>query len=78
MNANCGDNIIYHDYVDISIAILRHLGLWFRRYIMWNHYNFMRREKIKNLADKARNGKLSLEEMKGGTFTINNGGVLAL
>lgn len=71
-----GDNIIYHDYVDISIAISTPSGLVVPPIHNVESLQFHEiEEKIKNLADKARTGKLSLEEMKGGTFTITNGGV---
>lgn len=71
-----GDDIIYHDYVDISIAISTPNGLVVPPVHNVESLNFAQIEyKIKELADKARNGTLTLEEMSGGTFTITNGGV---
>lgn len=71
-----GDDFIYHDYVDISIAISTPTGLVVPPVHNVESLRFDEIEyKIKDLADKARAGKLSLEEMSGGTFTITNGGV---
>lgn len=71
-----GEDLVYHDYVDISIAISTPNGLVVPPVHNVESLNFAQIEKeIKVLADKARNGSLSLEEMSGGTFTITNGGV---
>ncbi|MEK7255161.1 MAG: 2-oxo acid dehydrogenase subunit E2, partial [Bacteroidota bacterium] len=71
-----GDDVVYHDYVDISIAISTPNGLVVPPVQNVESLNFAQVEfKIKELADKARNGTLSLEEMSGGTFTITNGGI---
>jgi 2-oxoglutarate dehydrogenase E2 component (dihydrolipoamide succinyltransferase) len=71
-----GDDLVYHDYVDISIAISTPNGLVVPPVHNVESLRFDEIEiKIKDLADKARLGKLSLEEMSGGTFTITNGGV---
>ena len=71
-----GNDIIYHDYVDISIAISTPNGLVVPPVHNVESLSFQEIEyAIKDLADKARAGKLSLEEMKGGTFTITNGGI---
>ncbi len=71
-----GNDIIYHDYADISIAISTPSGLVVPPVHNVESLNFAEIEKeIKKLADKARAGKLTLEEMSGGTFTITNGGV---
>jgi 2-oxoglutarate dehydrogenase E2 component (dihydrolipoamide succinyltransferase) len=71
-----GDDIIYHDYVDISIAISTPNGLVVPPVHNVESLNFAQIEyKIKELADKAKAGSLTLEEMSGGTFTITNGGV---
>ena len=71
-----GNDIIYHDYVDISIAISTPNGLVVPPLHNVESLGFHEIElKIKDLAEKARTGKLSLDEMKGGTFTITNGGV---
>jgi len=71
-----GNDIIYHDYVDISIAISTPTGLVVPPVHNVESIGFHDVElKIKELADKARLGKLTLDEMKGGTFTITNGGI---
>lgn len=70
-----GNDIVYHDYVDISIAISTPTGLVVPPIHNVESIGFHDVElKIKELAEKARNGKLTLDEMKGGTFTITNGG----
>jgi 2-oxoglutarate dehydrogenase E2 component (dihydrolipoamide succinyltransferase) len=71
-----GDDVIYHEFVDISIAISTPNGLVVPPVRNVESLNFAEVElKIKDLSTKARDGKLSLEEMTGGTFTITNGGV---
>jgi len=71
-----GEDLIYHDYADISIAISTPSGLVVPPVHNVESLQFHEIElKIKELAEKARNGKLTLEEMSGGTFTITNGGV---
>ncbi len=71
-----GDSLVYHDYADISIAISTPTGLVVPPVHNVESLNFAEVEyKIKELAGKARDGKLTLEEMQGGTFTITNGGV---
>jgi 2-oxoglutarate dehydrogenase E2 component (dihydrolipoamide succinyltransferase) len=71
-----GNDIIYHDYVDISVAISTPNGLVVPPIQNVESLSFADIEyKIKELAEKARGGKLTLDEMKGGTFTITNGGV---
>lgn len=71
-----GKSIIYHDFVDISIAISTPTGLVVPPVHNVESLNFAEIEgEIKNLAKKAREGNLTLEEMQGGTFTITNGGV---
>ena len=70
------DHLVFHDYVDISIAISTPNGLVVPPVKNVESLSFAEIEKkIKELADKARDGKLSLDEMSGGTFTITNGGV---
>jgi 2-oxoglutarate dehydrogenase E2 component (dihydrolipoamide succinyltransferase) len=70
------NDIVYHDYVDISVAISTPTGLVVPPVHNVDSLGFHEIEyKIKELAEKARDGKLTLEEMKGGTFTITNGGV---
>jgi 2-oxoglutarate dehydrogenase E2 component (dihydrolipoamide succinyltransferase) len=71
-----GNDIVFHDYVDISIAISTPNGLVVPPVHNVESLSFHEIEyAIKDLAEKARNGKLSLDEMKGGTFTITNGGI---
>lgn len=71
-----GDDIIYHDYADISIAISTPTGLVVPPIRNVESLHFADFElKVKELSAKARDGKLSLEEMSGGTFTITNGGI---
>ena len=71
-----GDSIIYHDYCDISIAVSAPKGLVVP--VIRNAESLSMAEiekKVVELATKARENKLSMEEMQGGTFTITNGGV---
>ncbi|HTJ12285.1 MAG TPA: 2-oxoglutarate dehydrogenase complex dihydrolipoyllysine-residue succinyltransferase [Dinghuibacter sp.] len=71
-----GDSIVYHDYCDISIAVSTPKGLVVP--VIRNAESLGMAEiesKVVELATKARDGKLSMEEMTGGTFTITNGGV---
>jgi 2-oxoglutarate dehydrogenase E2 component (dihydrolipoamide succinyltransferase) len=71
-----GDDIVYHDYADVSIAISTPTGLVVPPIKNVESLKFADIElKLKELAGKARDGKLSLDEMSGGTFTITNGGV---
>ncbi len=71
-----GDDIVYHDFADISFAISTPNGLVVPPIRNVESLHFSEVEfKLKELAVKARDGKLSLEEMTGGTFTITNGGV---
>lgn len=71
-----GDEIIYHDYCDISIAVSTPKGLVVPVIRNAESLSFDQIEKeIIRLATKAREGKLSIEEMQGGTFTITNGGI---
>lgn len=71
-----GDDIIYHDFKDIGIAVSSPKGLMVP--VIRNAENLSIPQielKISELAQKARNKKLTLDEMTGGTFTITNGGV---
>src|SRR5207302_10889784 len=71
-----GDSIISHNYCDISIAVSAPKGLVVP--VIRNAESLSMAEiekKVLELATKARENKLSLEEMQGGTFTITNGGV---
>jgi len=70
------DEIIYHDYADVGIAVSAPKGLMVP--IIRNAESLTLAEiesTIIELATKARDNKLSIEEMTGGTFTITNGGV---
>lgn len=71
-----GEELVYHDYADISIAISTPNGLVVPpvRNVESKTFGEIEHE-IKELATKARNNTLTLEEMSGGTFTITNGGV---
>lgn len=71
-----GNEIVFHNYADIGIAVSTPKGLMVP--VLRNTEQMSVAEielKIKDLATKARDGKLSLDDMKGGTFTITNGGV---
>ena len=71
-----GENIQYNDYCDISIAVSGPRGLVVPVIRNAETLSLADIEKeVKRLAVKARENKLSLEEMSGGTFTITNGGV---
>lgn len=71
-----GDQIIHFDYVDVSIAVSAPKGLVVPVIRNAEILSLAGIEHaIKELATKARDNKLSLEEMQGGTFTITNGGV---
>ncbi len=71
-----GDEIIYHDYADVSIAVSAPKGLMVPVIRNAEGLSFDQVEKeIVRLAMKARDGKLSIDEMTGGTFTITNGGI---
>ena len=71
-----GENIIYHDYCDISIAVSAPKGLVVP--VIRNAESLGMAEieaAVVDLATKAKNNKLTIEEMTGGTFTITNGGI---
>jgi 2-oxoglutarate dehydrogenase E2 component (dihydrolipoamide succinyltransferase) len=71
-----GEEIVYHKYADIGIAVSAPKGLVVP--IIRNAETMsiaQIEQEIKNLALKARENKLTIEEMSGGTFTITNGGV---
>jgi 2-oxoglutarate dehydrogenase E2 component (dihydrolipoamide succinyltransferase) len=71
-----GEEIVYSDFCDISIAVSAPKGLVVPVVRNAESLSFDQIEKeILRLATKARDGKLSIEEMQGGTFTITNGGV---
>tara|TARA_B110000438_G_scaffold297224_1_gene343260 strand:- start:63 stop:1265 length:1203 start_codon:yes stop_codon:yes gene_type:complete len=71
-----GKEVIYHEYADISIAVSSPKGLMVPVVRNAELLDFAGVEsEIKRLAIKARDGKISMDDMLGGTFTITNGGV---
>ncbi|GJE93517.1 dihydrolipoamide succinyltransferase [Phanerochaete sordida] len=69
-------DIVYRDYVDLSIAVATPKGLVTPVVRNAESMNMIQIEReIANLGKKARDGKLTIEDMAGGTFTISNGGV---
>jgi 2-oxoglutarate dehydrogenase E2 component (dihydrolipoamide succinyltransferase) len=71
-----GDELIYHDYADISIAVSTPRGLTVPVIRNVESLSMADIEKrVVELAGKARDNKLSMDELTGGTFTITNGGV---
>ncbi len=71
-----GDDLVYHDFCDISIAVSSPKGLVVPVIRNAESLSFAAIEsKVSDLARRARENKLTLEEMSGGTFTITNGGV---
>ncbi|QRV76690.1 2-oxoglutarate dehydrogenase E2 component (dihydrolipoamide succinyltransferase) [Ceratobasidium sp. AG-Ba] len=70
------DMIVYRDYVDLSVAVATPKGLVTPVVRNAESMSFVDIEReIGNLGKKARDNKLTLEDMAGGTFTISNGGV---
>ncbi|KAL9622445.1 MAG: hypothetical protein Q9160_003121 [Pyrenula sp. 1 TL-2023] len=73
---NGGDTIVYRDYVDISVAVATEKGLVTPVVRNAESLDMVGIEKaITDLGKKARDNKLTIEDMAGGTFTISNGGV---
>jgi 2-oxoglutarate dehydrogenase E2 component (dihydrolipoamide succinyltransferase) len=71
-----GDDIVYHNYFDVSIAVSTPRGLVTPVLRDCDKMNLAEIEKaIKELALKGRDGKLSMDDLTGGNFTITNGGV---
>ncbi len=71
-----GDEIVYHDYVDISVAVSAPNGLVVPVIRDADKKGFARIEKdIADFGAKAKEGSLTMADMQGGTFTISNGGV---
>ena len=71
-----GDDMIYHGYQDISVAIGSPRGLVTP--VLRNADNMGLADiesQIRDFGEKAKDGKLTIDDMKGGTFTISNGGV---
>jgi 2-oxoglutarate dehydrogenase E2 component (dihydrolipoamide succinyltransferase) len=71
-----GDEIVYHDYLDVSVAVSAPQGLVVPVIRDADKLSFAEIEKtIADFGRRAKDGTLKIEEMKGGTFTISNGGV---
>ncbi|KAI8584564.1 hypothetical protein K450DRAFT_216924 [Umbelopsis ramanniana AG] len=71
-----GTDIVYHDYVDISVAVATPKGLVTPVLRNVEDMGYIDIEKnIAALGNKARDNKITIEDMAGGTFTISNGGV---
>jgi 2-oxoglutarate dehydrogenase E2 component (dihydrolipoamide succinyltransferase) len=71
-----GDEIVYHDYLDVSVAVSAPKGLVVPVVRNADSMSFAEIEKtIADYGKRAKDGTLSMEEMQGGTFTISNGGV---
>lgn len=71
-----GEEIVYHDYADIGVAVSTPKGLVVPVVRDAQELSFAAIEKeILRLALKARDGKITIDEMQGGTFTITNGGI---
>ena len=71
-----GDTIVYKNYYNISFAVGTEKGLVVPVLKNADELSFADIEKnIKEISDKARDGKLTIEDLQGGTFTISNGGV---
>ena len=71
-----GEEIVYKNYYNISFAVATERGLVVPVLRNVDELSFADIEKnIKSISEKARNGKLAIEDLQGGTFTISNGGV---
>lgn len=71
-----GDEIVYHDYVDVSVAVSAPNGLVVPVIRNADQMTFAQIETtIADFGQRAKDGALSMDEMRGGTFTISNGGV---
>ena len=71
-----GDTIVYHDYLDVSVAVSGPKGLFVPVVRSADKMSFAEVEQaIAGFGKKAKDGTLSMDDMKGGTFTISNGGV---
>jgi 2-oxoglutarate dehydrogenase E2 component (dihydrolipoamide succinyltransferase) len=71
-----GNDIVYHDYWDISVAVSTPKGLVTPVLRDADQMSFADIEKtLGDMAARARDGKIGIEELTGGTFTITNGGV---
>ncbi len=71
-----GKDVIYHNYIDIGVAVSSERGLMVPVVRNVGELNFAQIEKsINDLAQKARDGSIGMDDLTGGTFTITNGGI---
>jgi 2-oxoglutarate dehydrogenase E2 component (dihydrolipoamide succinyltransferase) len=71
-----GDDIVYHDYFDIGVAVGSERGLVVPILRNAEAMSFGEVERqVREYGERARDGKLTIEELTGGTFTISNGGI---
>jgi 2-oxoglutarate dehydrogenase E2 component (dihydrolipoamide succinyltransferase) len=71
-----GNDIVYHDYYDIGVAVSSNRGLVVPVIKDADHLSMAELEMaVGDYGKRARDGKLSVDEMTGGTFTVSNGGV---
>jgi 2-oxoglutarate dehydrogenase E2 component (dihydrolipoamide succinyltransferase) len=71
-----GDEIVYHDYLDVSVAVSAPKGLVVPVVRNADRMSFAEIEKtIADFGKRAKEGTLTMDDMSGGTFTISNGGV---
>jgi len=71
-----GDDIVYHDYFDIGIAVSSERGLVVPILRDVDQLSYAEIEKsIRSMGERAQTGKLGMDELTGGTFSITNGGV---
>jgi len=71
-----GDDIVYHDYFDIGVAVGSERGLVVPIIRNAETLSFGAIERqVRDFGERARDGKLGIEELTGGTFTISNGGI---
>ena len=71
-----GDDIVYHDYFDIGIAVSSSRGLVVPVLRDADQLSYADVEKeIRSMGERAQSGKLGIEELTGGTFSITNGGI---
>ncbi len=71
-----GDDVVYHGYQDVGVAVSTEKGLVVPVLRDADHMSLAKIEdKVRDFGLRARDGKLGIEDMTGGTFTITNGGV---
>lgn len=71
-----GNDVLYHNYYNVGVAVGTEKGLMVPVLKHVEHMSLAEIEmSIKNFATKARDGKISIDDLNGGTFTISNGGV---